>query len=110
MPSVECSMAVAERRRRSDLTLARARNPWQQGRMAQPRILIDQQLSAGATIALDEGQARHLGAALRLVAGDHVRAFNARDGEWRATIADVSKRGMNAHVEDFIRPARTTPD
>jgi 16S rRNA (uracil1498-N3)-methyltransferase len=78
--------------------------------MPQPRILIDQQLSTGVTIALDDGQARHVGTVLRLGAGDHVRAFNARDGEWRARIVDVSKRGMNVNVEDFVRAARATPD
>lgn len=78
--------------------------------MPEPRILIDQQLSAGAALALDEAQARHVGTVLRLSAGDHVRVFNARDGEWRARIADVSKRGMNVLVEDFARASRAAPD
>ena len=78
--------------------------------MPEPRILIDQQLSAGAALALDEAQARHVGTVLRLGAGDHVRVFNARDGEWRARIADVSKRGMNVQVEDFARAPRVAPD
>lgn len=78
--------------------------------MPEPRILIDRQLSAGAALALDEGQARHVGAVLRLGAGDHVRVFNALDGEWRARIAHVSKRGMNVQVEDFVRAARAAPD
>jgi 16S rRNA (uracil1498-N3)-methyltransferase len=78
--------------------------------MSQPRILIDQHLSTGITIALDEGQARHVGTVLRLAAGDYVRVFNARDGEWRARIADVSKRGMNVQIDAFIRAAHATPD
>jgi len=78
--------------------------------MPDPRLLIEASLHADATIALDEGQARHVGTVLRLGAGDHVRVFNARDGEWRARIADVSKRGMNVQVEDFIRAAHVTPD
>lgn len=78
--------------------------------MPQPRILIDQLFGAGATLAFDEGQTRHVGTVLRLGAGDYVRVFNLRDGEWRARITDVSKRGMNVHVEDFIRAARATPD
>jgi 16S rRNA (uracil1498-N3)-methyltransferase len=94
----------------SSLALARGRNPWQQGCMPEPRILIDQQLGADVTIALDEGQARHVGTVLRLAPGDHVRVFNARDGEWRARIADVSKRDMSVRVDDFIRAARATPD
>ena len=77
--------------------------------MGSPRILIDQALQAGVRLALDEGQSRHLGAVLRLGAGDHVRAFNARDGEWRACITDASKRGMSARIEEFVRPARAPP-
>ncbi|MFZ2029627.1 MAG: 16S rRNA (uracil(1498)-N(3))-methyltransferase [Vitreimonas sp.] len=78
--------------------------------MPEPRILTDQQLSAGAALGLDEAQARHVGTVLRLGAGDHVRVFNARDGEWRARITDVSKRGMGVQVEDFVRAARAVPD
>src|SRR6185312_5417123 len=78
--------------------------------MPQPRVLIDQHISAGVTIALDEGQSRHVGTVLRRGAGDHVRVFNANDGEWRARIADVSKRGVNVHVEELIRAARAAPD
>lgn len=78
--------------------------------MPEPRILIDQALSAGVTFALDEGQSRHVGTVLRLGPGDYVRVFNARDGEWRARIADVSKRSISVHVEAFIRVARATPD
>jgi 16S rRNA (uracil1498-N3)-methyltransferase len=78
--------------------------------MPEPRILIDQRLSEGAALSLDEAQTRHVGTVLRLGAGNHVRVFNARDGEWRARIGDVSKHGMNLQIEDFIRPARATPD
>lgn len=78
--------------------------------MPEPRILIDQQLSAGAALALEEAQARHVGTVLRLGAGDAVRVFNARDGEWRARITDESKRGMNVRVEERLREARAVPD
>lgn len=78
--------------------------------MAQPRLLIDQRLAEGAALALDEGQARHVGTVLRLGPGDALRVFNADDGEWRARVAERSKRGMIVRVEDFIRPALATPD
>jgi 16S rRNA (uracil1498-N3)-methyltransferase len=78
--------------------------------MGAPRILIDQRLSEGATIALDEAESRHLGAVLRRGAGDRVRLFNARDGEWGALIADISKRGVKVSVENFIRSPRAAPD
>jgi 16S rRNA (uracil1498-N3)-methyltransferase len=78
--------------------------------MASPRVLIDQPLYAGAAIALDEVQARHVGTVLRLGVGDAVRAFNARDGEWLARIGAKSKRGMSIGVEELLREARATPD
>lgn len=78
--------------------------------MAQPRLLIDQSLAEGAAIGLDEGQARHVGTVLRLGPGDVLRVFNAADGEWRARVAERGKRDMVVRVEDFIRPARITPD
>jgi 16S rRNA (uracil1498-N3)-methyltransferase len=78
--------------------------------MPEPRLLIDEDLRAGAEIALDEAQARHVGTVLRLDVGDALRPFNARDGEWRAKISAKSKRGMMMVVESLLREARATPD
>ena len=72
--------------------------------------MIEETLSPGAEIALDEGQARHVGTVLRLDAGDAVRLFNGRDGEWRARVAAKSKRGVSVRVEDRLREARAVPD
>ena len=83
---------------------------WHHGHMPNPRLLIDHTLAAGVTLALDEAQARHIGTVLRLGEGDTARVFNARDGEWRARVATKTKRGMSVRIEDFIRPARATPD
>lgn len=78
--------------------------------MANPRLMIEQSLSPGAEIALEEGQARHVGAVLRLDVGDQLRAFNATDGEWRARVSAKSKRGMSIVVEALLREARAAPD
>jgi 16S rRNA (uracil1498-N3)-methyltransferase len=78
--------------------------------MPEPRLLIDMPLTSGAEIALDEAQARHVGAVLRLEPGDRLRPFNARDGEWRARVSAKSKRGMSIRVETLLRPARQPPD
>ena len=78
--------------------------------MPEPRLLIDQDLRAGAEIALDEAQARHVGTVLRLNVGDHLRPFNARDGEWRARVTVREKRGMRVVLESLLREARTTAD
>lgn len=78
--------------------------------MAQPRLMIDQQLAEGVEIALSEAQSRHAGAVLRLEAGDVLRVFNAGDGEWRARVSARAKRGMRVRVETFLRAGRITPD
>jgi 16S rRNA (uracil1498-N3)-methyltransferase len=78
--------------------------------MANPRLLIDQDLRPGAAIALDEAQARHVGIVLRLDEGDTLRVFNARDGEWSAKVASKTKRGMSVVVEALLRAAREAPD
>jgi 16S rRNA (uracil1498-N3)-methyltransferase len=78
--------------------------------MPQPRLLIDQTLHAGAEIALEEAQARHVGTVLRLDIGDSVRPFNARNGEWRARISAKSKRAISLHVESLLREPRRTAD
>ncbi|GAN00161.1 ribosomal RNA small subunit methyltransferase E [alpha proteobacterium U9-1i] len=79
--------------------------------MANPRLLIEHQtLSVGAMIALDEGQARHVGTVLRLDVGDTLRVFNATAGEWRARVAEKTKRGMSVSVTEFVRAARAVPD
>jgi 16S rRNA (uracil1498-N3)-methyltransferase len=80
------------------------------GAMAEPRLLIDDNLSTGAALALDEAQARHVGTVLRLDVGGRLRVFNARDGEWRARVQEKSKRGMVVVVDEQIRPARAAPD
>ena len=78
--------------------------------MPEPRLLIDQELRAGAEIALDEAQARHVGTVLRLDVGGILRPFNARDGEWRARVTVREKRGMRVVLESLLREAKPSPD
>ncbi|MEZ5994729.1 MAG: 16S rRNA (uracil(1498)-N(3))-methyltransferase [Hyphomonadaceae bacterium] len=78
--------------------------------MPEPRLLINQTLRAGAEIALDESQARHVGTVLRLDPGAALRLFNSRDGEWRARVASKSKRGMSVLVETQVRAPAGAPD
>ena len=78
--------------------------------MPEPRLLIDQDLRAGAEIALDEAQARHVGTVLRLDVGGILRPFNARDGEWRARVTVREKRSMRVVLDTLLREAKPSPD
>jgi 16S rRNA (uracil1498-N3)-methyltransferase len=73
-----------------------------------PRLHVDQPLAAGAKLALDGAKTNYLRNVLRLKPGDHVLAFNGRDGEWRAALADGGKRALLLDVAEPSR-AQTRP-
>jgi 16S rRNA (uracil1498-N3)-methyltransferase len=59
--------------------------------MSIPRLHLDEPLAEGAEVEAAPGQAHHLGTVLRRAPGDAVRVFNAREGEYAATIAHLRK-------------------
>jgi 16S rRNA (uracil1498-N3)-methyltransferase len=69
-----------------------------------PRLFVSVPLDAGATVALDAAQAHYLTGVLRLAAGDPVLIFNGTDGEWKARLANISKRSAALAVEAQSRP------
>jgi 16S rRNA (uracil1498-N3)-methyltransferase len=72
-----------------------------------PRLFIDAPLAAGARLPLDGTQANYLKNVMRLKPGDGVLAFNGRDGEWRASLADAGKRA--AALDVGARTREQTP-
>ena len=74
------------------------------------RLFVPDALAAGAEIAPTADQARYLTTVMRLGVGDGLLLFNGRDGEWRARLATVSKRGCTLAVEDRTRPQAAPPD
>lgn len=75
----------------------------------QPRLFVDAGLAPGETVALDRNQSNYLGNVLRLSAGDTIRAFNGRDGEWQASIAG-RKRPDSLKIGEQTRPQDRLPD
>jgi 16S rRNA (uracil1498-N3)-methyltransferase len=74
------------------------------------RLYVPDPLGAGADIAVSPEQARYLVAVMRRAVGDEVTLFNGRDGEWRAVLAEVSKRGCRLRVEARTREQSSGPD
>jgi 16S rRNA (uracil1498-N3)-methyltransferase len=64
-----------------------------------PRLYVDHPLAAGIRLALDGPQVNYLRNVLRLRPGDGVLAFNGRDGEWHAKLAEGGKRALLLAVE-----------
>jgi 16S rRNA (uracil1498-N3)-methyltransferase len=74
-----------------------------------PRLFVDADLAAGASIALDRNQSNYLGNVLRLAAGETILVFNGRDGEWQAAISG-RKRPDHLEVTAQTRPQDRLPD
>jgi 16S rRNA (uracil1498-N3)-methyltransferase len=75
-----------------------------------PRLHIEETLSAGREIALSREQGHYLTGVLRLSAGDAVRVFNGREGEWLAYLATVSKKSVSLRCERHVAEAKLPPD
>lgn len=74
------------------------------------RLHIPQPLAPGVALAPTLDQSRYLTQVMRLKAGDELRVFNGRDGEWRASIAEVLKKGVILRAGEQVRPQTHPPD
>ncbi|HEY0626575.1 MAG TPA: 16S rRNA (uracil(1498)-N(3))-methyltransferase [Allosphingosinicella sp.] len=75
-----------------------------------PRLYVEQPLSEGETLTLDGAAANYLGAVLRLQAGDQVKLFDDRTGEWLAGVAEAGKRRVSLRVVHHLREREAVPD
>jgi len=74
------------------------------------RLFVPNDLSAGAGVVPTVDQSRYLTSVMRLSVGDEVLLFNGRDGEWRASIVEATKRGCLLKAEEQTRPMHIGPD
>ncbi len=68
------------------------------------RLHVEASLAAGQSVEATAAQAHYLGAVMRRSAGDRVRLFNGRDGEWDAPITALSRGKAAFMVENLVRP------
>lgn len=74
------------------------------------RLFVPNDLSVGAGVAPTVDQSRYLMSVMRLGVGAEVLLFNGRDGEWRASLVEATKRGCLLKAEEQTRPMETGPD
>ena len=74
------------------------------------RLFVPNDLSAGAGVVPTVDQSRYLTSVMRLTVGAELLLFNGRDGEWRATIVEATKRGCLLKAEEQARPMQLGPD
>jgi 16S rRNA (uracil1498-N3)-methyltransferase len=75
-----------------------------------PRLYLEAPLAAGATHPLDRGQTNYLINVLRRKIGDTVLVFNGHDGEWRARLNAVSRKGATLEAVEQTRPQSAPGD
>ncbi|MGY6548073.1 MAG: 16S rRNA (uracil(1498)-N(3))-methyltransferase [Roseinatronobacter sp.] len=82
----------------------------EQDQRAKIRLFVEQPLGDGQAVALPQPQAHYLATVLRKGPGTPVALFNNRDGEWRAELVDIGKRGARARCLVQTVPQRLPPD
>lgn len=74
------------------------------------RLYVTSDLSPDAAVAPTLDQSRYLTQVMRLGVGDDLLIFNGRDGEWRATVLEVLKKGVILKAVEQTRPQVFGPD
>ena len=70
---------------------------------AKVRLFVAAALAPGASVPLSSDQAHYAGKVMRLDPGDPVLLFNGRDGEWRARLETLGRKGAAAVAEARTR-------
>ena len=65
--------------------------------------------SGSSTVALDDGDARHLHRVLRVRRGDPVSVSDGRGSVWHATVASAGEDGVKVTLGTAVTVARPTP-
>ena len=74
------------------------------------RLFVPDALTGGGRFCPTTDQAHYLRNVMRLAEGDEILVFNGREGEWRATLAGVTKRGCALQIGEQTRVQTTGPD
>lgn len=76
---------------------------------ARHRLYFDAPYSVGSTLVLERDQANYLLNVLRLKAGEAVRVFNGRDGEWLAHVAPEGRKQASLTLAEQVRTQPPPP-
>jgi 16S rRNA (uracil1498-N3)-methyltransferase len=74
------------------------------------RIYITDNLTANTYVSLDKDQSHYLTTVMRQKVGNHLLAFNGRDGEWLVEVTDANKRVTTVQVKSQTQAQKVEPD
>jgi len=75
-----------------------------------PRLHVEAPLAAGTLLPVNREQTNYLVNVLRRKNGDPVLVFNGRDGEWRARVEGVGRKGLGLTILEEARPQTAPAD
>lgn len=75
-----------------------------------PRLFVDQPLGPALALAVEGAPANYLGNVLRLKAGDEIKLFDDRSGEWLARIDEAGRKRVALTVTAKLREREEVPD
>lgn len=75
-----------------------------------PRLFVPGPLSAGAMLAIGEGQAHYLAKVMRVAPGDGVVLCDDQTGEWAGEVISAGKRDVVVALRERLRPREDVPD
>jgi len=74
------------------------------------RLYVEAPLAPDEHVETSEAQSHYLLHVMRARSGDRISLFNGTDGEWRATIVNVTKHHCVLTCDDQTRSQQNTPD
>lgn len=67
-------------------------------------------ITGGESVELSEGQHHYLRNVMRLKAGDGLRLFNGRNGEWLGEVVEITKKKALVSLSQKIHEQESSPD
>ncbi|MEM8799496.1 MAG: 16S rRNA (uracil(1498)-N(3))-methyltransferase [Pseudomonadota bacterium] len=75
-----------------------------------PRLYVEGDYAPNVALGLTPEQQHYLSGVMRLKAGDAVRVFNGKDGEWQAKVQGQKPRQFALVLDDLKTAQETVPD
>ncbi len=75
-----------------------------------PRLFVDVDLSAGGMVTLPPSASHYLTQVMRRTAGDGVRLFDNRSGEWHARVAVPHRKATTVELVEHLSPREAVAD
>nr|WP_295662690.1 16S rRNA (uracil(1498)-N(3))-methyltransferase [Polymorphobacter sp.] len=91
----------------ADLSTA---SPFKTGLSTTPRLFVDLDLSGGGMITLPPPASHYLTGVMRRAAGDSIRLFDDRSGEWHGVIIEPHRKATTVRLVERLSPRETVSD